>query len=315
MPFLPKRRMTALRATMVAMSTVIVAMSGCQDITYVRTNPFDLAAEPTLEFAGVPDSTFVLGATFTAQMASDGPLPGGIIWEGEPPLAEFINGFFFVTDAVKVEPQEVTLTAKFGSRHLTKTIVVMQRPVELRLQCAFTFTCDTIRSLEAAAHYEIHALDADNRLVVDVPGTMVGVTTESRDPSIASLEDFPVIGRRLLRSHVNGNTWLVATRGAMEDSVRVVVHQRLSSWDPACPSPVQVGQTVQLGFTNPRDANDRPMAIAFPALVWSGFSIDGVGEATVTPTGELTGVAPGEYMGVSRSTAAPERHCSVTIQP
>lgn len=314
-----RSRRVSRAAAVVASVATAIAVAACQDVTFVHTNPYDLEANPTIVI-DAPDSLFTLGASFTAGLQSDLPMPDALgngsaaTWAAAAPLGSFFNGVFHVTDAVTVAPVDVTLSAQFGSRTVTTTVVVMQRPTVLDLACA-TFPCDTLRSLGDTDEFPLLGHDADGLQVVDGAGLVAASTITIRDVSVTSRIAATVANRVQVRAEENGTTWLVATYGDIADSVRLVVHQRLDSWTNTCPESIAVGETVELRTRLAVDARGNPMAVPFDGPLWRSYLADAT-EATVTPSGEVTGVSPGEY--VAQSHAPNSGHtpaCIITITP
>src|SRR5690554_1063106 len=89
---------------------------------------------------------------------------------------------------------------------------------------------------------------------------------------------------------------MVAERDGARDSLRVVVHQRLASWDVRCPESIQVGETAQLKTANHADARGNPMAVPFTPVLWFLDPYYYEGLATLSASGEVTGVAPGDIL-------------------
>lgn len=302
-----------------AFAAITLAVSACQDITFARTNPYDLEAHPTI-VVGAPDSLFTHGASFTATLTSDLPLPDRLAdgsaatWTASAPLGSFFNGIFHVTDEVTVAPVSVTLTAEFGDRTVSKTVVVMQRPTMLILRCA-TFPCDTLRSFGEVDDRPLDGRDADQREIIDLAGLLAASTVLTRDPSVLTWEVGDQPHHIRTRAVANGTTWLVASYGGFADSAMVVVRQRLASWTNTCPETVAVGETVQLRTRLPLDARGNAMEAEFDGPLWRKADI-AEDAATLTPAGDLTGASPGDIVVESFSPGTPHvAACVITVTP
>jgi hypothetical protein len=111
-----------------------------------------------------------------------------------------------------------------------RTVLVMQRLVTITLRCPATHVCVPLAAGDTTSVW-IDGFDALGSAVVGLTnptanrftGAPIAVLV-SRDTAVASVS--PPVGVRevVVTAGAPGTTWIVATRGALHDSVQVVVH-------------------------------------------------------------------------------------------
>ena len=257
----PASRRSVIVPRIVALCGVVilVAVVACGD-PYKHTNPYDPAYPVTVTVTG-PDSLFSYnelgqyGAVtapvfpdtalrFASSDSSSFPPVGG-----PPGSATFKNGGI-VAPPLWPATRTVTVSAGVGAidtlaatagsgvgpaqlatvwRHSGyKLVVLTQRVVRIQLRCPDTHACDT---LSAGGAWSVWAdgFDALGQEIVALhssvanPATGTPVATYAvRDTTVAS---FVPVGIRAatVTSRRTGSTWIVATRGALLDSLRLVV--------------------------------------------------------------------------------------------
>lgn len=187
--------------------------------------------------------TIIAGLSYPNPGAGDTIVPGDSIFK---PL----GAGTFQSLAPPLEPKSVTVTIDAligaydttlasweigtvqtkGYRHAGyKTVVLTQRVTKIQLRCPDTHACD---SLSAGASWTVwvDGFDALGRQIyaltgatTNPPGSPPIATFASRDTTIATVTPVHIRAATVtaLRS---GMTWIVGTRGALLDSVQVVVH-------------------------------------------------------------------------------------------
>ncbi|MGH7653283.1 MAG: hypothetical protein ACREN6_01345 [Gemmatimonadaceae bacterium] len=114
-------------------------------------------------------------------------------------------------------------------RHIGyKSVVLMQRLTRIQLRCPATHACDTL-SAGGTWSVWVDGFDALNRQIVALTGPLANpltgtpvVTYVVRDTTIALASP---VGIRVANVSAlkSGTTWIVATRGALRDSLQLVV--------------------------------------------------------------------------------------------
>jgi hypothetical protein len=131
-----------------------------------------------------------------------------------------------------VPPCIISATHSLAWRHSgSKDVVLTQRIARLQLRCPTVHACDTL-SRGAAWSVWVDGLDALNYAVLALSGSNANPAASSTLPAIATfvLRDttFAVltpVGVRVatVLAKASGATWIVATRGSLMDSLRLVV--------------------------------------------------------------------------------------------
>jgi hypothetical protein len=109
-----------------------------------------------------------------------------------------------------------------------KTIILMERIARIQLRCPVTHACDTLAVGNAWSVW-VDGFDALNRQVYSLTSSTANpstgppvVTYASRDTTIAYVATVGTRAATVTARQV-GSTWIVATRGALSDSLHLVV--------------------------------------------------------------------------------------------
>ena len=132
------------------------------------------------------------------------------------------------TTAVSIDTTVVTLRTLLPRHIGYKSVVLTQRVTRIRLRCPVAHACDT---LTAGSTWSVWAdgFDALNQQIVALTGANTNpltgtpiVTYAVRDTTVASASP---VGVRVatVTALKPGTTWIVATRGAISDSLQLVV--------------------------------------------------------------------------------------------
>ncbi len=109
-----------------------------------------------------------------------------------------------------------------------KSVVLMQRLTRIQLGCPVIHACDTLSFGSASWSVSVDGLDANNNHIARLPGADPNPSTGApvaifsvRDSTIASIS---AVGIRAatVTALKPGSTWVLATRGALVDSLQVV---------------------------------------------------------------------------------------------
>jgi hypothetical protein len=130
-------------------------------------------------------------------------------------------------------PCYVKATHALAWRHAgSKDVVLTQKVVRLQLRCPIVHACDTL-SAGAVWSVWVDGFDALNHPVAGLAGVDVNPAVSAsfpaiatfgvRDSSIATVTPVGVRASSVVALKA-GATWVVASRGALLDSVRLVVH-------------------------------------------------------------------------------------------
>ena len=129
-------------------------------------------------------------------------------------------------------PCKVAATHSLAWRHsASKTVVLTQRLVRIQLRCPASHACDT---LSAGAIWTVWAdgFDALNQPILALTGTNANPGVSAANPVVATfaLRDTTIgaltpVGVRVanVTAAKSGSTWIVATRGTLTDSLRLIV--------------------------------------------------------------------------------------------
>jgi hypothetical protein len=217
---------------------------------YQRTNPYDPAVGVRITVQG-PDSLFSSFEQGTYSAQTDPAFPDSAIhWT----CCGFSSGrsatFASVAPPLWPQTRSVVIEAVIGGidtvpatggsvvgpvipvrryRHAgSKSVIVTQRLVRIQLRCPDTHACDTL-SVGAAWSVWVDGFDALGLQIYALVSTAANpaagtpiATYTVRDPTVASVS--PVgIRAATLTALRTGTTWIVGTRDALLDSLRLVV--------------------------------------------------------------------------------------------
>jgi hypothetical protein len=228
----------------------------CSD-PYKHTNPYDPAVPVTIVING-PDSTFSWfeEAHYTATASPAFP-DSAFQWDsndevtfvpdgrgtftsgqlGPPPLypatrnvqiSAGLGGYDTIANTFAVVDGPVK-TVRAWRHTALKTVVMTQRVTSILLRCPDTHVCDPV-SVGGTWSVWVDGFDALNHKIVALFNTITNPATGTivatfavRDPSIASV--VPVgVRASTVTALKTGSTWIVATRGALLDSIQLTVH-------------------------------------------------------------------------------------------
>jgi hypothetical protein len=230
---------------------LLVAAVACSD--YAHTNPYDPATEVAIQISG-PDTLFSSSelGTFSAQSIPAFP-DSAFQWASSDSTVFFPSGIAtFRSSAPPLYPltQTVTVSALVGQqdtteqenigganilintyvwRHAAYTQVVLtQRVTHIQLRCPDTHACAPVPA-DSSWSVWVDGFDALNHGIVGLTTTTVNpltgiavATFTVRDTTVASV--LPVgIRAANVTAKKTGTTWIVATRGALLDSLQLVV--------------------------------------------------------------------------------------------
>lgn len=232
---------------------VVLALASACGNPYQRTNPYDPAYPVSISIAGpdtlfsaeqvgtwsvqivpaFPDTAFRYDCTDSIVFPPAGP---GSFRSHAPPLypatrTVTVTGGVgsidtlppFAGGALGPAP-----TIKIYRHSASKVVVLTQRVTQIQLRCPDTHACDTL-SVGGSWSVWVDGRDALNQMIIalhsatanPVTGTPVA-TFAVRDPTIASVS--PVgIRAATVTALKSGTTWIVGTRGALLDSLQLVV--------------------------------------------------------------------------------------------
>jgi hypothetical protein len=227
----------------------LTASFACGD-PYQRTNPYDPAVDVRITVQG-PDTLFSSFQQGTYAAQTDPSFPDSAIhW----PCCGSSSGrsATFMSVAPPLWPQTRqqiieaviggidTIPATAGStlgpvtpirlyRHAgSKTVVVTQRLVRIQLRCPDTHACDTL-PVGAVWSMWVDGFDALGLQIYALVSTTANPVTGTpiatfvaRDTTIASVSPVGIRASNVT-ARKSGTTWIVATRGALLDSLKLVV--------------------------------------------------------------------------------------------
>ena len=231
---------------------VLVLASACGN-AYQRTNPYDPAYPVSISIVG-PDTLFSYQETGTYSVqivpafpdtafrygSSDSvvfpPAGVGTFRSNAPPLypatrtVTVCGGVGSIDTLSSTAPLVVgpVPTVKIYRHSASKVVVLTQRVTRIQLRCPDTHACDPL-SVGGTWSVWADGFDALNQQIVALhsstvnPATGTAVATfATRDPTIASVS--PVgIRAATVTALKTGTTWIVGTRGALLDSLPLVV--------------------------------------------------------------------------------------------
>ena len=255
----PASRRSVLAPRIVALFGVVilVAAVACGD-PYAHTNPYDPLVSVTVVVSGpdtlfsysetgqynaqsvpaFPDSSFQFGTSDSVAFPASGR---GTFVSRTPPLYPAtqtvrIMGLLGKIDTVRDDtplgPGKVLALPTLAWRHSgSKNVVLTQRVVRIQLRCPADHACDTLLAGAAwtlwadgfdALNFKVVALTGINANPAVSAGTPVFATFAVRDPSVAGVTP---VGIRVatVTARKSGTTWIVGTRGALLDSLQLVV--------------------------------------------------------------------------------------------
>jgi hypothetical protein len=230
---------------------LVVALLSCGD-PYRHPNPYDPNTPFEFSIAG-PDTLFSVGefgqyalkstpalsdtaGTWSSSSIDLRPGSPGQFQLWTPPLwpetetVQVTNsiGKFDTTGTLSTPSGPIAKKITMDRRSLSRTVVLTQRLVRIRLRCPDTHACGT---LTAGAAWSVgvdgfDALDAQiigltNPATNPATGTPIAIFI-SRDTTVASVA--PVgIRAAMVTARKSGTTWLVATRDLLLDSLQLTV--------------------------------------------------------------------------------------------
>lgn len=231
---------------------ILVAAVACGD-PYQHTNPYDPAYPVSISLIG-PDTLFSyqeLG-TYSVQIvpafpdtafryaSSDSivfpPAGVGAFHSNAPPLYPATRSVTVTGGVGSIDTMPSTAGSVLGPaptikvyRHsASKVVVLTQRVTRIQLRCPDTHSCDPL-SVGGTWSVWADGFDALNQQIVALhssvanPATGTPVATfAARDTTVASVS--PVgIRAATVTALKSGTTWIVGTRGALLDSLQLVV--------------------------------------------------------------------------------------------
>ena len=234
-------------------AAVLMAFVACGD-PYQHTNPYDPLASVRIIVTG-PDTIFSyteLGQ-FSAQIVpampdsavrfavSDSilfvPASNGAFVSMGPPLypatrtvsVMALVGQVDTTISIDINGVPVTVQT-YVWRHVgSKNVFLTQRVTEIQLRCPDTHLCGTL-AVGGVWSVWVDGLDALGQQIVALhssvanPDTGAAVATfVSRDTTIATVAPVGIRAANVT-ARKTGTTWIVATRGALLDSLQLTVH-------------------------------------------------------------------------------------------
>jgi hypothetical protein len=234
---MPPKKLARLRAQF--LSVALTGFAGCSDLTH--TNPFDPASDITVTMAG-PDTLFSIGqlGQYVVQSVPSFTDPTAL-WSASDARVLRIDGvgsFEVLGAPLYPQTESVQLSLSIGlyylphgsmyRRSFSRSVVVTQRLVSIKLRCPGTHACDAIAVGSAWSVWAdgTDALGSQISGLADPafnPATGTPIATfVVRDTTIATAAPIGVrVATVLAKNH--GTTWIVASRGALLDSLRLTV--------------------------------------------------------------------------------------------
>jgi|GEM_PF-2524376 len=239
------------RVVGLANATVLVASFACGD-PYRHNNPYDPQTPFEFSIAG-PDTLFSVGefgqyalkstpamsdtaGTWSSSSVDLRPAAPGQFQLWTPPLwpetetVQIFNsiGKFDTTVTTSLPNGSVAKQITIDRRSLSRTVVLTQRLVRIRLRCPDTHACGTLTA-GAAWSVGVDGFDALDAQIIGLtnpatnPATGTPVATfVTRDTTVASVS--PVgIRAAAVTARKSGSTWIVATRSSLLDSLQLTV--------------------------------------------------------------------------------------------
>jgi len=248
-----------MRLVLIGGAVVLVALLACGEPTFRHTNPYDPAYPVTITVTG-PDTLFSFGER-ASYVATSTPVfpdtsmqygtsdstaffpaqPGTFLSEAPPlypdtktvlvmGLIGEIDTLTATTDISKFAVTKANMS--FAWRHKgAKPVILTQRVVRIQLRCPDTQACGT---LAVGGSWSVWAdgFDALNERVFVFPDktTNPAVSTASpvfatfavRDTTIAAVTPVGVRAATVTALKA-GSTWIISARGALLDSLQLVV--------------------------------------------------------------------------------------------
>lgn len=309
-----RRHATALASA----AALALLVTGCEG-PFAHSNPLDPENTTRLTLVGGTDTITHTQQRFALELIGDPPLPERIriVWSSNASRLRSLSGgsYWATPSLVPVHAQAI---ATVGDNVAIREFVILQHVGELVMDCQAMSVCDTLRSLDVSQEFDVSGRDTHHFELQELPQRWSSLSVVVRDPAVVELTKHETIPRFRVDSRANGTTWAVTTLDGVSDSIRLVVRQRIVSWDSSCPATVPVGQTVALAGDSYRDANDRLVAgIEPPPLTWAaGEPHDPGASATVTPDGQFTAHATGIWITSSTSPGIEwQSECTIRIVP
>ncbi len=231
-------------------AAISAAAIACGD--YARMNPYDANVSVSITIAG-PDTLFSVNeqAHYTAVSAPVFP-DSAIEWgsrdtfaltpagygtfrSSAPPLYPATNsviisaliGHLDTTKTVSIGGLPVSFPDVTWRHHQEKTLVLTQRVTRIQLRCPVA-ACDTI-SAGSAWSVWVDGFDALNHQIYSLTSATANPLTGTalaafavRDAAIASVAPVGIRASKVTAVK-SGSTWIVATRGTLLDSLRLIV--------------------------------------------------------------------------------------------
>jgi hypothetical protein len=246
-----RHELVGRRSIVLVGAAALAVAIACGD-PYKHTNPYDPAYPVTVTVIG-PDTLFSQGEFAQFSAISDPVFPDSSFQYGDTDSSSFLPagpaGFVSRNPPLYPQVRLVNVLAGLGAidtfvpmavpgpaqrkvfyRHTgTKTVVLTQRVVSISLRCPNTHACDPL-SVGDTTSIWVDGRDASSAQIIALTsssanpasGTPVA-TFVARDPSIASLAPSG-IRATIVTALKTGSTWIVGTRGALLDSLQLVVH-------------------------------------------------------------------------------------------
>ena len=228
-----------------------MAAFACGD-RYLHTNPYDPQTAFEYKIVG-PDTLFSAGefAQYSLQSTPAFPDTAGVwgsssvdfrpanhgqfqLWN--PPLWPNTStvqlivaiGQFDTITTLSLPSGPVAKQTTMDRRTLSRNVVVTQRLMSIRLRCPDTHACDTL-AVGAVWSVWVDGFDALSGQITGLtnpatnPATGAPIATfGTRDTTIASVSPIG-IRASTVSAKKSGTTWIIATRGGLVDSLRLVV--------------------------------------------------------------------------------------------
>jgi hypothetical protein len=250
-----------MRLALIAGAVVVVALLACGEPTFLHTNPYDPAFPVTITVTG-PDTLFSFGESanyvatstpvfpdtsmlyITSDSAAFFPAQEGTFSSRTPPLYPDTKGVLVIGVIGQIDT--VTATTPFylpfdtmqaaipthAWRHVgTKSVMLTQRVVRLKLRCPSTQACAAV-GVGGSWSVWADGFDALNQsvFVFRTATTNPEVSAQTpvfaryavRDSTVAAITPVGVRAATVTALKV-GSTWIIGTRGALLDSLQLVV--------------------------------------------------------------------------------------------
>jgi hypothetical protein len=309
--------------------SLTLCLTSCVDL--VRTNPLDGDADVTITLTRSRDTLNAYNQTvrFTAQGGA-GFENAGIRWTvleetltstsvvevGTGPTLDRV----WTAGAAGVKSGRLTVTAWVGPHSQAGSVEVRQAFGYAAFTPCTRFCYGFVEDGFGGGSVTVY--DSLGTAIGNFPAAELAGRVISRNPAIATASATgtptnPGSGFTFLfAAKAPGSTWLVVP-GVKPDSIQVFVDYRPASVQTSCPASISVGSQSQLS-AKVLSSSGTELLLPTP-LFWSSVGLDGLGQASVSSSGVLTGKQAGKVRVTAAEMLTPgigkSASCEVTVTP